>query len=63
MNMAIMPTSLNFKGVNHRGILLEEVLANIKEAIELYLETLSEEEIRESLSRASLTTAVEVQVA
>ncbi len=56
--MAIMPTALNLKGVNHK-----EVLANIKEAIELYLEILSEEEIKESLSREILTTAVEVQVA
>ena len=42
---------------------LEEVMANIKEAIELYLETLSEEEIKEALSKEILTTAVEVQFA
>ena len=42
---------------------MEEVLDNIKEAIELYLETLSEEEIRETLSRDILTTFVEVKVA
>jgi predicted RNase H-like HicB family nuclease len=38
-------------------------MANIKEAIELYLETLSEEEIKEALSKEILTTAVEVQFA
>ena len=42
---------------------LEEVLDNIKEAIELYLATLPEDEIRTLLSREILTTALEVRVA
>jgi predicted RNase H-like HicB family nuclease len=41
---------------------LEEVLANMKEAIELYLETLSEDEIRTFLSKEILTTSLEVKV-
>jgi len=50
-------------GCQTQGDTLEEALANIKEAIELYLETLSEDERRASLSRDILTTSVEVQVA
>jgi predicted RNase H-like HicB family nuclease len=51
------------EGCQSQGDSLEEVTANIKEAIELYLETLSEEEIKESLSKEILTTTLEVQVA
>ena len=51
------------EGCHSQGDSLEEVLENIKEAIELYLETLSEEEIRELLSKDILTTFVEVRVA
>jgi len=39
------------EGAQSQGDSLEEVMANIKEAIELYLETLSEEEIKEALSK------------
>jgi predicted RNase H-like HicB family nuclease len=41
---------------------LEEAIANIKEAIELYLETLPVDERDMLLSREILTTAVEVNV-
>ena len=51
------------EGCQSQGDSIEEVIANIKEAVELYLETLSEEEIKESLSKEILTTALEVQVA
>jgi predicted RNase H-like HicB family nuclease len=51
------------EGCQSQGNSLEEVIANMKEAIELYLETLSEDEIKESLSKEILTTALEVQVA
>jgi len=51
------------EGCQSQGDSLEEVMANIKEAIELYLETLPKDEIKESLSKEILTTAVEVQVA
>ncbi len=50
------------EGCQTQGDSLEEVLANIKEAIELYLETLTEEEIRTYLSKEILTTSLEVKV-
>jgi predicted RNase H-like HicB family nuclease len=39
---------------------MEESLVNIREAIELYLETLTEDERSAALSREILTTAIEV---
>ena len=51
------------KGCHSQGESLEEVLSNIKEAIELYLETLSQEEKQIYLSKEILTTSMEVQVA
>ncbi len=51
------------KGCQSQGDSLDEVLANIKEAIELYLETLSEEEKVSFLSKEILTTTMEVQFA
>ena len=41
---------------------LEEVLSNIREAVELYLETMSEDEIRECLSKEILSTSLEVTI-
>jgi predicted RNase H-like HicB family nuclease len=51
------------EGCQSQGDTMEEALANIKEAIELYPETLCEEVRRASLSIEILTTSVEVQVA
>ncbi len=51
------------EGCQTQGDSIDEVMANIKEAIELYLETLSAEEIKEATSREILTTTLEVQVA
>ena len=51
------------KGCHSQGESLEEVLSNIKEAVELYLETLSQEEKQIYLSKEILTTSMEVQVA
>lgn len=51
------------EGCQSQGASIEEVIANMKEAIELYLETLTKDEIKESLSKEILTTALEVQVA
>ena len=51
------------KGCHSQGDTLEEVLANIKEAVELYIETLSPEERQAALAREILTTSVEVNVA
>ena len=50
------------KGCQSQGSTLEEALSNIKEAIELYLEVLPEDERDVLLSREVLTTAVEVNV-
>ena len=48
------------KGCQSQGSTLEEAIANIKEAIELYLDTLPIGERDVLLSREILTTAVEV---
>ena len=48
------------KGCQSQGSTLEEAMANIKEAAELYLETLPSDERDVLLSREILTTAVEV---
>jgi len=50
------------KGCHTQGDSLDEVLKNIKEAVELYLETLDEEEKRILLNKEILTTSLEVQV-
>jgi len=49
------------EGCQTQGDSLEEVLASMKEAIELYLETLSADEVKEALSKEILTTTIEVQ--
>ena len=51
------------EGCHSQGDSLEEVLANIKEAVELYVETLSLDERKEMLSKDLLTTSIEVKVA
>lgn len=48
------------KGCQSQGETVEETLANIKEAIELFLETLSQEERSAALRQTILTTAIEV---
>jgi predicted RNase H-like HicB family nuclease len=48
------------KGCQSAGQTLEETLANIREAIELYLETLPPDERDLVLSRGILTTTIEV---
>ncbi|MBU2563037.1 MAG: type II toxin-antitoxin system HicB family antitoxin [Actinobacteria bacterium] len=50
------------EGCQSQGDSLEEVMHNIKEAIELYLETLDSDEIKMLLSKEILTTSVEVTV-
>jgi len=55
--------SPELEGCQSQGDTFEEVMANIKEAIELYLSTLSEEEIRQAVSKEIMTTAVEVRLA
>ena len=48
------------KGCQSQGATIEDALANIREAIELYLETLPVDERDALLSREILTTSVEV---
>lgn len=55
--------SPELEGCQSQGDTFEEALTNIREAVELYLETLSPEEQRERLSREIVTTSVEVKVA
>jgi predicted RNase H-like HicB family nuclease len=55
--------SPELEGCQTQGDSFEEVMTNIKEAIELYLETLSDEEKQAALSREILTTSLEVGVA
>jgi predicted RNase H-like HicB family nuclease len=50
-------------GCQSQGATFEEALANIREAVDLYLETLTPEEARERLSSEVLTTSLEVRVA
>jgi predicted RNase H-like HicB family nuclease len=50
-------------GCQSQGATFEEALANVREAVGLYLETLTPEEARERLSIEVVTTSVEVKVA
>jgi predicted RNase H-like HicB family nuclease len=52
------------KGCHSQGDTFEEAQENMREAIELYVETLSQEEINElSLSKEIITTTMEVEFA
>jgi predicted RNase H-like HicB family nuclease len=51
------------KGCHTQANTFEEAMANIKEAVELYIETLSADELAEMVSTEILTTTMEVQVA
>jgi predicted RNase H-like HicB family nuclease len=55
--------SPELKGCQTEGDSLEETIENVREAVALYLETLSSDEVRELLSKEILTTTIEVQVA
>lgn len=54
--------SPDLPGCQTQGDTFEEAMKNIREAIELYLETLSEEERRAHLSKNIMTGSVEVSV-
>ena len=54
--------SPELEGCQSQGGSLEEVMANVKEAIALYLDTLTDEEIKACVSREILTTSLEVDV-
>jgi predicted RNase H-like HicB family nuclease len=51
------------EGCQTQGESMEEIEANIKDAIDLYLSTLSEAEKQEVFSRELTATVMEVQVA
>ncbi len=51
------------KGCHSQGDTFEEVMNHIKEAIDLYLETMSQEEIRDALSQEIVNTTFEVDFA
>ncbi|NCO66454.1 MAG: type II toxin-antitoxin system HicB family antitoxin [Candidatus Aquicultor secundus] len=51
------------EGCQTQGDTFEEALANIKEAVELYLETLPEDERKKVLSKEIITATLEVEVA
>lgn len=53
----------SLSGCHSQGDTFEEAMANIKEAIELYLESVPREEIEELLSNEILTTTMEIKVA
>ena len=50
-------------GCQSQGDTFEEASVNIKEAVELYLETLSSEEKEELLSKEILTTSMDINIA
>ena len=51
------------RGCQTQGDSFEEVMANIKEAAELYLETLPRKEVRNLSRKQIVTTAMEVSIA
>ncbi len=51
------------EGCHTQGDSFDEVMKNIKEAIELYIETLSEEEKKELQAKEIITTSYEVSLA
>ncbi len=55
--------SPELEGCHSQGETLDEVLKNIKEAVQLYIETLSEEEKRLYLNKEILTTSIDINVA
>ena len=50
-------------GCQSQGDSYEEALANMREAVELFLETLNEEERKQYFSKEILTTSLEVNLA
>ncbi len=51
------------EGCQSQGETLDETMANIEEAVQLYLETMTNEAIRKALSTAVITTTLEVAIA
>ena len=55
--------SPELEGCQSQGSTIDETIRNIKEAIELYVETLSGEELKDIMSKEIFTTTLEVEVA
>ena len=55
--------SPDLKGCHSQGDNFEEAYKNIKEAVELYIETLTQEEAESMLNREIFTSSYEVAVA
>ena len=55
--------SPDLPGCHSQGDTLEEAVANIKEAVSLYLDTLTPEEANELVSKEIFATTIEVSVA
>lgn len=55
--------SLDLPGCQSSGSTLDETLANIKEAAELYLQTMSKEDLRALQDRVFVNASVEVNLA
>jgi predicted RNase H-like HicB family nuclease len=51
------------EGCHSQGATFEEAMGNIKEALDLYIETVPRNELDELLSKEIITTALEVNVA
>jgi predicted RNase H-like HicB family nuclease len=51
------------EGCHSQGDTFDTTIANIKEAIELYIETMSDEEKKKIVAKDIITTSYEVQVA
>ena len=50
-------------GCQTQGDTMDEVIANIRDAIDLYLETMTEDEKKEALSKDIFTATLDVKVA
>jgi predicted RNase H-like HicB family nuclease len=55
--------SPDLPGCQTQGDSLEDAIANIKEAVALYLETLTQDELRDLANKEIFSTTVEVTVA
>ena len=54
--------SPELEGCQSQGNTFEEVMFNIREAIEAYVETLDPDQIKEALSKEIVSTNIEVEV-
>lgn len=51
------------KGCHSQGDTFEETMENMREAVNLYLETMTEEEIQDAFSSEIVNTSIEVEFA